>query len=83
MLTADQHARLPGILRDIVDHDRQDATIREFLAAEPVVSNFEFQTLRRRRRVRQELRVAARQLYGRMPLRGDTGPGRPTAMGAR
>ncbi|MGF3026529.1 hypothetical protein ACQVP2_27360 [Methylobacterium aquaticum] len=79
MLTADQHARLPALLRDIVDHDRQDAGIREFLAAEPVVSNFEFQTLRRRRRVRQELRVGARHLYGRAPLRGDTGPGRPTA----
>ncbi|MGX7707989.1 hypothetical protein [Methylobacterium sp. Gmos1] len=79
MLTADQHGRLPTLLRDIVDHDRHTAAIARAIRATRVI-HISFGTeVRRRREVRASMSESARHLYGRVPLRGDTGPGRPTA----
>lgn len=83
MLTADQHARLPALLRDIVDHDRKRRTVAGMIAANPVLSIDWGRRLRQMGEIRASLTDGARHLYGRAPLRGDTGPGRPTAMGAR
>lgn len=79
MLTADQHARLPALLRDIVDHDRKSAQLADELFATPVSRIHVAHLIRVRRETRAEMTAGARHLYGRAPLRGDTGPGRPTA----
>ena len=80
MMTAEQYALLPeGYLRDIVDHDRRTVTIRDELARRPVVDIDTGLMLRNRAEVRKDLSGKAAYLYGRKPLRGDTGPGRPTS----
>lgn len=79
MLTADQHARLPALLRDIVDHDRHTAAIARAIPVARVIDIGLGAEIRRRREVRASMSEGARHLYGRAPLRGDTGPGRPTA----
>ncbi|WP_298967728.1 hypothetical protein [uncultured Methylobacterium sp.] len=82
MLTDAQYARVPGILREIVDHDRDTASIAEAIAFVGVIDIGRGQNIRQRRAARAELSAKASGLYGRVPLRGDTGPGRPTAMAA-
>ncbi len=79
MLTADQHARLPALLRDIVDHDRKAARLADLIASAPAPTIGVAKLIRQYREVRTSLTEGARHLYGRAPLRGDTGPGRPTA----
>jgi len=84
-VTDAQHANLPGILQEIVDCDRQIEAARAPLSGavtrlaevrEPLA------TLRRLRGLRRELSAGAAGLYGRRPLRGENGPGRPTAAAA-
>lgn len=79
MLDAVQLARVPGILREIVVLDRQIAGLADHLAGAPVVDVSWGHEVRRVRSLRRELTGKARGLYGKAPLRGDTGPGRPTA----
>lgn len=81
-MTDAQHARLPGILRDIVDCDRRIAALRRGLAGLSVVPFYQAKPLAGLRRMRREMSGQAAGLYGRAPLRGDTGPGRPTAAAA-
>lgn len=81
-MTSDQHARLPTILRDIVDCDRRIAAARRTLVGLAVVHIGDAAPLRGLRRMRREMSHQAAGLYGRTPLRGDTGPGRPTAAAA-
>ncbi|MGA4550586.1 hypothetical protein [Methylorubrum aminovorans] len=79
MLDAAQLARVPGILREIVILDRAIASLADHLAGAPVVDVSWGHEVRRVRSLRRELTGKARGLYGTAPLRGDTGPGRPTA----
>ncbi|GLS44378.1 hypothetical protein [Methylobacterium brachythecii] len=81
-MTDEQRARVPGILREIIDLDRKIGAFRDRVAAAPVLPMKIGNEARRLRRLRDELTAGARQLYGRAPLRGDTGPGRPTAVAA-
>ncbi|GJE45450.1 hypothetical protein [Methylobacterium soli] len=82
MMTEAQLARLPGILREIVDCDRRIAAARAPLS-NPVVAGSAvggpIAELHRLRSLRRELSARAAGLYGRAPLRGDPGPGRPTS----
>lgn len=79
MLDAAQLARVPGILREIVVLDREIAGLADHLAGSPVVHMSWGHEVRRVRALRRELTGKARGLYGKAPLRGDTGPGRPTS----
>lgn len=81
-MTDEQRARVPGILRDILDLDRQIAAFRGRLALSPAVPLALGHEARRLRKLRGEMSAAARHLYGRAPLRGDTGPGRAVAVAA-
>lgn len=72
MMTDAALAALPSVLRDIVETDRRLAAARA--AAVPL-----FAEVRRMAGLRADQRRRAHHLYGRAPLRGETGPGRPTA----
>ena len=76
MITTEQRANLPELLRDIVDIDRDMADLARSSDLADVVT---FRALRDRR---AELREAAHRIYGSAPIRGENGPGRPTAMAA-
>lgn len=65
-------AALPSVLRDVVLTDRRLATARAVPV--PVLDD-----VRRLTELRADHRRRAHYLYGRAPLRGETGPGRPTA----
>ena len=80
-MTDAQRARLPGPLRDIVDFDR-DTSLADHLAGSQVVHISRARLVLERRELGASLRQAAHHLFGRTPLRGDTGPGRPTAAAA-
>lgn len=82
MLTADQHAQLPGLLRDIVDIDRRIVAQRATMSTAVPTTPDMWRQAQMLRGERARLRESARHLYGRVPLRGDTGPGRPTAVRA-
>ena len=79
MLTATQHAQLPGLLRDIVDLDRRIITQRVAMSTAVPTTPAMWRQAQMLRSERSRLRESARNFYGRVPLRGDTGPGRPTA----
>lgn len=81
-MTEAQRARLPGPLRDIVDFDRQVEAFRRERLSATVLPIEVGDRVRWNAGVRASMREAARHLYGCVPLRGDTGPGRPTAMAA-
>lgn len=81
-MTDEQVARVPGILREILFLDRKIAGFRNDLASVPVLPISLGSRVRELRGLRRELSDRARFLYGRAPLRGDTGPGRPTAVAA-
>jgi hypothetical protein len=72
MMPAPAVAALPSVLRDIVETDRRLAAARA--AVLPLLHD-----VRKLTALRADQRRRAHHLYGRAPLRGETGPGRPTA----
>ncbi|TXN38984.1 hypothetical protein FV232_00915 [Methylobacterium sp. WL30] len=75
-MTAEQFDRLPEMLRDIVVTDRKLDAARAAVraAAVPMIAD-----IRRLAGLRADQVRRARHLYGRAPLRGENGPGRPTS----
>lgn len=75
MMTDEALASLPSVLRDVVLSDRK-------LVAARCADVPSFAEVRRLTTLRADHRRRAHHLYGRAPLRGETGPGRPTAASA-
>lgn len=78
-MTPDQIERLPRLLREIVETDRRIGDARGVITAATAVPRAMWLEAKELRERRARLRAEARNQYGRVPLRGDTGPGRPTA----
>ena len=78
-MTNAQHELLPSMLREIIDLDRRIAACR----AQMPSSQAAWRAMHGLRGTRARMRDAARARYGSVPLRGDSGPSRPTAAAAR
>lgn len=79
-MTPEQEGRLPELLREIVVLDRRIAALRADIVSASVALDMPVRAVWAELRERRNtLRREAKNQYGRVPLRGDTGPGRPTS----